>query len=199
MKWPDPAHAPERLANRLLASHDWAREKLAPYHGRAFSLTVGPLSSAWTVQEGGTLATAPSATVADVRLVLSPLSVPSFLADPTRWSEFVTEDGDPDFGGALKELARTLPWFVEETFAKALGPIVGQRVADAGRKLLGFPEYAAMRVAEAAGAYARDEAGLLARGADLRQLRDDVDAVAARIDALAQRIDALAPSVRPIR
>ena len=102
-------------------------------------------------------------------------------------------------GMDLKELARTLPWFVEETFAKALGPIVGQRVADAGRKLLGFPEYAAQRVAEAAGSYARDEAGLLARGADLRQLRDDVEAVAARVDALAQRIDALAPRVRPIR
>ncbi len=54
--------------------------------------------------------------------MLSPLSVPTFLANPARWNEFVREEGDAELGGALKELARTLPWFVEAAFAKALGP-----------------------------------------------------------------------------
>jgi ubiquinone biosynthesis protein UbiJ len=199
MKWPDPGEAPARLANRVIESQDWARATLAPLSGRSFSLAVGPLRAAWSVQEGGTLAAATSAATLQLQLTLSPLSVPSFLADPTRWNEFVQEEGDPELGGALKELARTLPWFVEETFAKALGPIVGQRVADAGRKLLAFPEFAAQRVVESAGSYARDEAGLLAHGADARRLREEIDEVAARIDALAQRVEALAPRVRPLR
>jgi ubiquinone biosynthesis protein UbiJ len=199
MRWPDPAEAPARLANRMLAGQDWAREKLSPFASRVFTFTVGPLSGAWLVTAEGTLATATGTVPADLRLTLSPWSVPAFLADPTRWSEFVQESGDVEFGGALKDLARTLPWFVEETFAKVLGPIVGQRVADAGRKLLAFPEYAAQRVAESAGSYARDEAGLIARGADFRQWRDEIEAVSARVDALADRIEALAPSVRPIR
>ncbi len=109
------------------------------------------------------------------------------------------EEGDADFGGALKDLAYTLPWFVEEAFAKAMGPVVGQQVADAGRKLLAFPGYAAQRVADSAASYARDETGLLIRNGELARLKDEIEEATARVDALAQRIDALAPGVRPIR
>src|SRR5207247_2400862 len=83
-----------------------------------------------------------------------PLTFPALLADPRHWSEYVREDGDVALGGALKELAQTLPWFVEQAFARALGPIAGQRVADVGRRLLGFPEYAAERVTESVARYA---------------------------------------------
>lgn len=199
MTLPDPRDVPARVANRMLANQDWARERLAPFAGRVFTLDVGPLSTGWLVQDGGTLARAAGDAAADLSLVVSPLSVPSLLADPARWNEYVVETGDAELGGVLKDLARTLPWFVEETFAKALGPIVGQRIADTGRRLLAFPGYAAQRATESIGSYARDETGLLARGADFRALRDDTTDVTARIDALAQRIEALAPRVRPIR
>ncbi len=198
MRWPDPADAPAGLANRMLADEAWAREKLATIAGRSFSLAVGPVAATWTVHEGGRLASAAAATVADLRLTLSPLSVPAFLADPARWNDFVKEDGDAEVGGVLKDLARTLPWFVEEAFAKAFGPVAGQRLADTGRRLLAFPEYASQRFAESAGSYARDEAALLARGHDFRAMREGIDQVSARVDALAARVDALAPSVRPI-
>lgn len=199
MKWPDPAQGPARLANRILADQDWAREKLVPLAGRVFTLAVGPFSTTSAVAADGTLAAAPAGAAADLTLSISLLSLPPFLADPARWNEFVRETGDAELGGVLKELARTLPWFVEAAFAKALGPIAGQRVADAGRRLLAFPEYAAQRLSDSAGSYARDEAGLLARGADARRLREEIDEVAQRVDALAQRIEALDPRVRPIR
>lgn len=199
MKWPDAGETPARLANRMLADQQWAREKLAPFAGRVFTLTVGPVRAAWRIHEGGTLDAAASADAADLKLAIAPWSVPSFLADPARWNEFVREEGDADFGGALKDLARTMPWFVEETFAKALGPIVGQRMADAGRKLLAFPEYAAQRVTDSAASYVRDEAALLAHGSDLRRFGDQVAEIAERVGALAARVEALAPGVRPIR
>jgi ubiquinone biosynthesis accessory factor UbiJ len=199
MRWSDVGEAPARLANRFLADQGWAREKLAPMTGRVFSIAVGPLSSAWSIAEGGVLAAAPRGAAPDLTLTLSPLSVPAFLAEPARWSDLVHEEGDAELGGVLKELSRTGPWFVEETFAKAFGPIAGQRLADAGRRLLAFPEYAAQKFAESAGSYARDEAALLARGVDARRWRDEIDEVAARVDALAQRIEALSPRVRPIR
>lgn len=199
MIWPDPGDIPARLANRVLADQDWARAKLAPFAGRVFSFAVGPLRPAWTVASDGTLAPAPASAAVDLELRLSPFAVAPFLADPTRWNEFVQEEGDAEMGGALKELARTLPWFVEEALAKALGPVAGQRVADTGRRLLAFPEYAALRATDSVAAYARDEAELLAHGADFRLYRQEVEEIAARIDALADRIEALAPRVRPIR
>jgi ubiquinone biosynthesis protein UbiJ len=199
MKWPDAGEAPARLANRMLADQSWARDKLAPFAGRVFTLAVGPLRAAWRIREGGTLDAASSSDAADLKLVLAPWSVPSFLADPTRWNEFIREEGDADFGGALKELARTMPWFVEETFAKALGPIVGQRMADAGRHLLAFPEYAAQRVADSVASYVRDEAALVARGSELRRFGEGIAETVERVDALERRVEALAPRLRPIR
>ncbi len=198
MKWPEAGEAPARLANRLLADQQWARDKLAPFAGRAFSLGVGPLQAAWRIQEGGTLEAASSAAT-DLQLTLAPWSVPAFLADPKRWNEFVVEVGDADLGGALKDLAKTLPWFVEETFAKGLGPVAGQRLADAGRKLLAFPQYAAERVADSAASYARDEVHMVARSSEMRRFGDAVGEIATRADALEARLDALAPRVRPIR
>ena len=199
MKWPDPAQAPAGIANRMLADQAWAREKLAAMAGRAFSVAIGPLSARWHIASDGTLEPASRGSTVDLQLAMSPLSVPAFLADPSRWSEYVREEGDVELGGVLKDLARTMPWFVEETFGKALGPVMGQRVADAGRYLLAFPGYAADRLAHSAGSYARDEAGLLAGGRDFRRLQTGIEEVAERVEALAARIDALDPRVRPIR
>ena len=100
----------------------------------------GPLATPMRIDASGTIAagTAPDGPP-DLKLTLSPLAVPSFLADPTRWDEFVAVDGDAALAATLKGLAETLPWFVERAFAEALGPIVGQRVADAGRRLLALP------------------------------------------------------------
>jgi ubiquinone biosynthesis protein UbiJ len=184
--------APALLANRILEQEGWARDRLAPFAGRVFTVSVGPLTSGMRVDERGMLETAAATGPADLRLRLSPLAVPSFLAQPQRWNEFVTEDGDADFGGALKELAQTLPWFVEQAFARALGPILGQRAADAGRALLAFPEYAAQRVADSVSSYARDEAGLFARTDAMRRHAEGVHAVAAAAEALEARVDALA-------
>jgi len=199
MKWPDAAAAPAQIANRMLADQAWAREKLAAMAGHSFSLTVGPVTATWSIDVDGALSSAASDVPPDLKLTMSPFAVPSFLADPARWNELMREEGDPALGGVLKELARTMPWFVEETFAKALGPIAGQRVADAGRRLLGFPEYAAQRLSESVGSYARDEAGLLAHGRDFRLLQESIDEVTLRVDALAERIDAIDPRIHPNR
>ena len=158
-----------------------------------FVVAVGPLSTALRIDDSGRLDRNDLAGLApDLTLTLSPLGVPSFLANPARWNEFVTEAGDPALAATLKDLAQTLPWFAEQTFAEAFGPIVGQRVADAGRRLLAFPEYAAGRLGESLASYARDEAALVAGAGHLRDFTQSTAALTARVEALASRIDALA-------
>jgi len=195
---PSPAAIGSDLANRILEDETWSHDKLAVHAGRAFTVTVGPTTVRLRIADGGTFEIAPDTGVApDLRLSLSPLNLSAFLADPRKWSEHVQEDGDAALGGTLKELAQTLPWFVEKGFARVLGPIVGQRVADVGRRLLGFPEYAAERVTESFARYVRDEAELLARGDELRRLIDEARDVAARVDALAARVAALSNRAHP--
>jgi ubiquinone biosynthesis accessory factor UbiJ len=197
----DPAALPSDIVNRLLAREAWARDKLAAHAGRIFAVSVGPATAGFRIADDGSLENAPLAgAMPDLRITVSPLTLPSFLADPRQWNEYVVEDGDAELGGTLKELAQTLPWFVEQGFAEVLGPIAGQRAADAGRRLLAFPGYAAERVTESVARYARDEANLLARGDELRalterngELVDRVNALASRVDALAQRMSGVRP------
>jgi ubiquinone biosynthesis protein UbiJ len=189
----DPASIPPALANRVLERETWARTCLAAHAGSVVVIAVGPFAAAMRVDATGKLdaATLP-ADAPDLRLTLSPLALPSFLADPRRWDEFVAAEGDAALAATLKGLAETLPWFVERAFADVLGPIVGQRVADVGRHLLAFPEQAAARVGDAVASYLRDEGGLVTPGADAQSFAEAVGAVATRADALAARLDALA-------
>ena len=189
----DPAALPSEIANRMLGREAWARDKLAAHAGRVFVVTVGPASAGFRIGSDGSFSNAPLAeATADLRLTLSPFQLPAFLADPRQWSQCIVEEGDVEIGGTLKELAQTLPWFVEQAFAQVLGPIAGQRAADTGRQLLAFPGYAAERLGESIARYARDEAHLLARGEELRSLAAQSSELSARVAALDTRIAALA-------
>src|SRR5690242_17058731 len=193
---PAPAAVGSDLANRALEGETWAREKLVAHAGRTFEMTVGPARGTFRITATGMLEAAAGDSNPDLRLTISPLDLPAFLADPRRWNEHVREEGDAALGGTLKELAQTLPWIVEQAFARVLGPIAGQRVADAGRRMLAFPGYAAERITESVARYARDEAQLVARGEELRRFMADTRDIVARVDALAARIDALSARLR---
>lgn len=196
----DPSAIAPALVNRVLEREAWAQSCLAVHAGRTFAITVGPLTTTMRVDAAGKVEPATAATVLpDLKLTLSPLVVPSFLSEPSRWDELVAVNGDPALAATLKGLAETLPWFVERMFADALGPIVGQRIADAGRRLLALPEYAARRMSESVGSFARDEAGIATHDEHARALGDEIGATARRTDALAARVDTLAERLAAAR
>ena len=189
----DPGAVPAALANRVLERETWARGSLAAHAGRVFKLAVGPFATSLRIDISGAFeAVAASDGATDLTLRVSPTSVPAFLADPTRWDDFVTADGDSALAATLKGLAETLPWFVERAFAGALGPMLGQYVADTGRRLLAFPGYAGQRVGASVASYLRDEARFAVSAAEARSMGDEIAATASRVDALAARVDALA-------
>ncbi len=184
------------LANRVFERQAWAQERLAGHAGRVFVVAVGPLSTALRLEASGRLATTTLAgLVPDLTLTLSPIGVSSFLANPSRWPEFIVESGDPALAATLKDLAQTLPWFAEQTFAQALGPIVGQRVADAGRRLLAFPEVAAQRLGASVASFACDETALVVGASQFADFAQRAAELAASVDALTSRIDALAARI----
>jgi ubiquinone biosynthesis accessory factor UbiJ len=189
----DPASAlGERVANRLIADEDWAREKMRAHAGRAFMLRSGPIATAFLIRIDGSLdALSARGTTADAELSISPLDVPAFLAHPERWDQLVTTTGDDRLLATLRELAVTVPWFVERGFASVFGPVIGQRLADTGRALLGFPEVAGTRLADNVVSFARDEAGVLARGDEARSFAADSGLLGARVESLSERIERL--------
>jgi ubiquinone biosynthesis protein UbiJ len=183
------------LANRVLEREDWARERLSAHAGRTVRMICGPMASTMEIAPSGMLS--PSQSAADLTLSIPLLRLPTLLAHPERWTELVAVDGDAALAATLADLARTLPWFVEQAFASALGPLIGTRVADAGRELLALPERAAQSFGASLSSYARDEAGLGVHASTFADFAAEAAAVAARVDALALRLDQAADTGSP--
>jgi len=180
------------LANRVLEREDWARERLSAHAGRSVRMICGPMASTLAIAPSGMLS--PSQSAADLTLSIPPLRLPTLLAHPERWTELVSVDGDAALAATLADLARTLPWLVEQAFASAFGPLIGTRVADAGRELLTLPERAARSFGESLSSYARDEAGLGVSASTFADFVAEAAAAAAGVDALALRLDQAAPA-----
>ncbi len=188
----DPAAFPGALARRLLERESWARQRLAAHGGRVFVIAVGPIATALAVDATGMVESTPiSGRTPDLTLTVSPLGLPAFLGEPATWDRHVSARGDPALAATLRDLAQTLPWFIEQAFGAALGPIVGRRAAETGRRLLAFPEYAALRIGESVIGYARDEAGLLAPGDEGKRFAKQAAELSARTEALAARLATL--------
>jgi ubiquinone biosynthesis protein UbiJ len=177
------------FANRALESEAWAREKLAKHAGRTMRFDVGPVRLTFGVDADGKLAASEAAP--HLVLTIEPLRLPALLADPSRWGELVAAEGDAPLAATLAELAPTLAWFVERLFSRALGPIAGQQLADAGRRLLTLPEYASERFADSVARYVGGEARLAVRAPEAQRFAAEVDELAKRVDVLATRVDAL--------
>jgi ubiquinone biosynthesis protein UbiJ len=69
---------------------------------------------------------------------------------------------------------------------------VGAQLAEAGRRLLALPGYAAERAGSSFASYASDESGLVTGARAGSEFAAEVAALAARVDALGERIDRLA-------
>jgi ubiquinone biosynthesis protein UbiJ len=179
------------VANRALEGETWAREKLAPHAGRVLRFDIGPARTALAIDAEGRFAA--SDAMPDLIVKVSPLNVPALLAEPSRWGELAAVEGDASLASTLAELAPTLPWFVERLLGRALGPIAGQQLADAGRYFLTLPGYAAERISDSVARYVGDEARLAVRAGDARNFAEQVAALSARVDSLATRVAALAP------
>ena len=181
------------IANRMLEREAWARQRLAAHAGRMFVIAIGPATAMFSIDETGQLSSVlAAATAPDLTLGMSPLDLPAFLANPARWDRYVKVDGDPALAATLKDLAPTMPWLVEQAFANVFGAIAGQRVADTGRRMLAFPEYAAERIGHSIAGYAREQPGLLVTADEGSTFALQAAELASRTDALVARVDALA-------
>jgi ubiquinone biosynthesis accessory factor UbiJ len=186
------------LANRVLEREDWARTRLSSHAGRTIRIVCGPFASTLSIAASGMLVAAQGTTDQALSLTLSipPLRVPTLLAQPERWTELVAVEGDAELASTLAELAQTLPWFVEQSLASVFGPLVGTRVADAGRALLALPEHAARSFSSSLSSYSRDESGLGVNAAAFADFSAEIAAIATRVDALAARFDQAADARR---
>jgi ubiquinone biosynthesis protein UbiJ len=196
----DPGAVPAALANRVLAREQWARDSLRAHSGRSFKVVVASSAAKMRIDDSGSIESAQALEALRIsRCGFLRSRCPRF--SPTRSAG--TRSSPPrrrrarhDAQGAGRDAALVRRARIRE----ALGPIAGQFVADAGRRMLAFPGYAGERVGDSVASYVRDEVPLAittmqaGRSATRSPKQPPgVDALAARVDALGARLDAKPP------
>jgi ubiquinone biosynthesis protein UbiJ len=163
------------FANHVLEGAAWARERLAPFAGRAIALRAPLLPTlVATITPQGRLE--PGGPAAAVTIELP----------------FLKISGEPELAAVVDELARTLRWDIEEDLSRVFGDVLAHRAVDGARALRGWQADAAARFGEALAGYAGDEARLVVRRPELGALAESVERLARALDALEQRIGRLA-------
>lgn len=176
--------------NRLFVQTPGACDLLAKHAGRTLALDLVLYRANLRVEEGGNLRAAFNAS-ADATIFITPdvlLRLPSQGKAALR--ELRTE-GDAEFLSAFNDAFQQLDLDAEAELSRLFGPIVGFRLAEAGRSFGEWVSQAGQDTARAFAEYAVEESPLLPSRLEVErfnrevdQLRDDAARLEARLDRL---------------
>jgi ubiquinone biosynthesis protein UbiJ len=178
------------VLNRLLVREGWAREKLAPFAGRAARFEVPPFALTLTIDEGGLFA-ARADTEPAVTVGLSLASLPRTLDDPRAVLRDISLKGDAEFAQALAFVLQNLRPEPEEDLARFVGDAAAQRIVGLLRASAAQWRPLAERMLDNAAHYFVGEQAMVVGSdelstfsADVSRMRDDVARLAKRLDRL---------------
>lgn len=186
-QWMNQAAA--AVLNRMLAREAWARDKLAPFAGRAVRIEALPFSLQWTVAEGGTLAPGDDATGPAVTIGLTLAALPMALVDPQAATRDVRLAGDAEFAQAFSFVLQNLRPEPEEELARFVGDAAAMRIVGFFRMSASHWRELAERMRDNTANYfvtenpmlvGRDEIGSFVQ--DVARLRDDIARLEKRIE-----------------
>lgn len=160
------------FANHVLDGAAWARARLARFAGRAveFRAPLAPAVLA-TINAQGRLEPGGS----------EPPAASVWLGPQPKAS------GEAELSAELEALARTLRWDAEEDLSRLTGDVLAHRLMQGARALEGWSRDAAERLGVALGAYAVDEARLVAGASELHELAASIERLSQALDELEAR------------
>lgn len=183
------SQAVHAVLNRLLAREPWAREKLAPFAGRAARFELGPLALTLAVREGGVVGA--SEAPPDVTISLDPAVAPAALFEPAAALRNVRLAGDAEFAQALSFVLQNLRPEPEEELARFVGDAAAVRIMDALRAAAAQLREGSQRLAASAADYFVAENPMLAARAEVETFSREVNALRDAVERLDKRIEQL--------
>jgi ubiquinone biosynthesis accessory factor UbiJ len=177
------------VINHLLAREAWARERLAPFAGKHLAVSLEPLARiALTIGADGLVAAAPADAAFDLSATLPAAALPKFVGQRDALLADLHVSGNAELATAVTYVAQHLRWDAEDDLARMIGDIPTHRVAGAARSFAAWQRDAAQRLAANVSEYVSEEARIVVRTPQLRELADDIASTAAAIDSLEARI-----------
>lgn len=174
--------------NHLLASAEWATERLRPFAGQTARIGAGPLNFDLTVTGRGDFHAGQADAVPLVEIILPADAPLRYLADPASVFAAARLSGPADFAETLAFVFRNLRWDAEGDLARVIGDIPAYRLARVGGSVFAAQKEAARRLVANGAEYLVEEQAVLlpkaevtAWAAEVDRLRDDVERLEKRL------------------
>jgi ubiquinone biosynthesis protein UbiJ len=186
--------------NHLLASEPWARARLQNHAGKIACFDLQAFSLCCKVSADGQLESAPENSAdtpvnvtntpnVTIRLKLSDL--PLLAQHREKAFSYVKIEGDADFANTISYLSEHLRWEVAEDLSKVVGDVAAVRMLDTAQAMIASAKKTQQAVHENLAEYFLEENPMLVRpaavqalGAQVTQLRDDVERFMKRLEKL---------------
>lgn len=181
--------------NRLFEQAPGARELLARHAGRTVALDLALFRAQLQVEEDGGLHAAPEKS-ADATLFLTPDILARLPLQGRAALLELRSEGDTELSSAFNDAFQQMDLDAETELSRVFGPIIGFRLAEAGRAFSGWAKQATEDTARAIAEYAVEESPMLASRVEVERFKRDVDQLqddVARIEARINRLAASAP------
>jgi ubiquinone biosynthesis protein UbiJ len=181
------------ILNHLIVQTPGGTSSLARQAGRKLAIDAIITRHVFLIRDDGQLSAVPDAEAeAEATIRLTPdlmLRLPfegkaAFRSAPT--------EGDADLLSAFNDVFQNLSWDAEADLARVFGPVIGFRLAEAGRSFSGWLGQATLDTAKALAEYATEENPILASPLDIKHFNAEVDTLrddVARLEARLARLE----------
>ena len=183
-----------RVLNHLLASEDWARQRLQPFAGQTAQVSSGSLVLALVVTPEGKFSAGDKAAAATVTIALPADAPMRALTDRDDLFAAAQISGPADFAEALGFVFRNLRYDAEDDLSRLVGDIAARRMVSGGKQVFQWQREQAKNLAANLGEYFSEETKAIARRqeitefcAEVAQQDEALGRLEARIAALEQK------------
>lgn len=181
-----------RVLNHLLASEDWARQRLQPFAGQTAQISSGSLVLALVITPEGKFSAGDKTATVSISL---PADAPvRALTDRDGLMAAAQISGPADFAEALGFVFRNLRWDAEDDLSRLVGDIAARRMVSGGKQLIQWQREQAKNLAANLGEYFSEETRAIARrqeivefSAEVTRQNEVLGRLEARIAALEQK------------
>jgi ubiquinone biosynthesis protein UbiJ len=181
--------------NHLLASEQWARDRLKAFAGKTARLELGALGLPLEITPDGLFAAGAKDAVTSVTpsvIITLPADAPLRVVTD-RASVFAAAQisGSAELAESLGFVFRNLRWDVESDLAQLFGDIAARRLVAGGTQLLAWQQQQAMNLARNVAEYCTEENPTIARRRDVWAFCAEVGGLQETLTKLESRIAAL--------
>lgn len=178
------------VLNHLVAQTPGGLSGLARHAGRKLAIDAIITRQVFLIQENGQLAAA-SDIQADATIRLTPDLLARLPFEGKASFRSAPTEGDAELLSAFNDVFQNMAWDAESDLSKVFGPVIGFRLAEAGRSFTSWLNQATTDTAKTLAEYATHENPMLASPLDIKHfntevdtLRDDVARLEARLTKL---------------